>query len=241
MAQERLIITIDGPAGTGKSTVAHRLARRLGMEFLDTGAMYRAACLLAIERRIDPSDGARLAEELTRTSMEFDWSADPPALLLGGRHVSERIRDLDVSRDVSTVAGQKRVREVLVEKQREIAREHPQLVTEGRDQGSVVFPDADLRVYLDASPEVRARRRYEQLREAGKDVTFESVLEDVRNRDELDSTRQVGPLVRPEGAVVVDSSNLSLDDTVDCLERIVREHIDSFRDSQEFAARGDTS
>lgn len=222
VVDQPLLITIDGPAGTGKSSVAHRLAARLGLDFLDTGAMYRAAALLAIEESIDPEDGPALARRLRDRAIRFDWNHDPPRVLLGGRDVSERIRDLDVSGVVSDVARQPEVRTVLVERQREIARAHPRLVSEGRDQGSTVFPHARFRFYLDAAPEVRARRRVDQLAESGREVDFETVRRDIARRDELDSTREVGPLVKPPEAIVVDTGDRTMEAVVSELERVVR-------------------
>src|SRR5687768_15643355 len=158
-----VIITIDGPAGTGKSTVAHMLAKRLGLQFLDTGAMYRAAALIALEYGIIPSQGVDVASAVEEADMQFDWKADPPRLMLRDRDISQRIRDMDVSSIVSTVAAQRPLRSVLVQQQRLIARNHPRLVSEGRDQGSVVFPNAELRFYLHADVAVRANRRVAQL------------------------------------------------------------------------------
>ncbi len=219
-----VIITIDGPAGTGKSTVAHLLAQRLGLEFLDTGAMYRVAALVAIEQAIDPDDGTALAAALDADGPAFDWTADPPTVLLGGRDVSRRIREQDVNDLVSIVAAQPRLRDVLVRRQRSIAEEHRRLVSEGRDQGSVVFPDAGLRVYLDAAVEVRAERRLGQLIAAGMPADRDRIVSEIRQRDRRDSSRPDGPLVRPPGAVVVDTSHLTLEQTVDEIERICREH-----------------
>lgn len=221
----RVIITIDGPAGSGKSTVAHRLAERLGLEFLDTGAMYRAAALLAIERGIEPDDGPTLAEAVREAGLQFDWQTDPPRLTIKGRDVSRRIRDMDVSSIVSIVAALSEVRAILVQEQRRLADEHPRLVTEGRDQGSVVFPDAPLRFFLDADAAVRAARRLAQLAELGTHVEETAVINDIRERDRIDSTRADGPLTRPEGAIEIDTSDLSIEQVVDRLESIVREEL----------------
>lgn len=219
----RMIITIDGPAGTGKSSVAHQLAQRLGLEFLDTGAMYRAAALLAIEEDIDPERGELLAEAVRTAGMRFDWTQDPPRLMLNDRDVTRRLRDFDVSEVVSIVARQPELRRVLVQSQREIANRHPRLVTEGRDQGSVVFPDAQVRFYLDADARVRARRRAAQLKEQGQTVDVERIVRDIEQRDRLDSTRPDAPLTTPSGAEIVDTSELSFEEVVDRLERVVRE------------------
>ncbi|MCP3902498.1 MAG: (d)CMP kinase [Planctomycetes bacterium] len=217
-----LIVTIDGPAGTGKSTVAHRLADRLGLQFLDTGAMYRAAALIAVEQEIDPENGPAVAEAVRRSEMHFDWTTSPPRLLLGERCVDGPIRGDEVARVVSIVAAQKPIREVLVQHQRRIADAHPRLVTEGRDQGSVVFPDAPVRFYLDADVSERARRRIAQLARGGAAVDETKVLSGLRERDRIDSTRPDGPLIRPHGAIVVDTTDLTLDEVVDRLEEHVR-------------------
>jgi cytidylate kinase len=217
-----VIITIDGPAGTGKSTVAHRLAKRLGLEFLDTGAMYRAAALVAIEQEIDPEDAAALAQAVAASDLRFDWSADPPRPMLGDRDVSERIRELDVSEIVSVVAARREVRRVLVNHQRRIACEHPRLVSEGRDQGSVVFPDAALRFFLDADLEVRASRRVSQLGQGGRPVDHQRVVRDIVERDRLDASRADGPLVRPAGAIEIDTGDRSAEQVVDALESVAR-------------------
>lgn len=217
-----VIITIDGPAGTGKTTVAHMLAKRLGLDFLDTGAMYRAAALVAIEQNIDPTEGPALAAAVGEAGLHFDWDTDPPQLMVGDRDLSRRIRELDVSSTVSIVAGQAELRGVLVEQQRRIAAEHPRLVTEGRDQGSVVFPDARLRFYLDADVEIRAARRAAQLVEAGMVVDHQRIVADIIERDRLDSTRSDGPLIRPQGAVEVDAGTKTAEEVTDVLEDVSR-------------------
>ena len=220
-----VIITIDGPAGTGKSTVARLLARRLGRAFLDTGAMYRAAALLAIEEGMAPDDGPALAKAVGRIDLHFDFADDPPRVMLGDRDVSLRIRDLDVGEIVSVVAAQGPLRRVLVRMQRAIARAHPRLVSEGREQGSVVFPDAAVRFYLDADVAERARRRAEQLEAAGIEVDHDRVVREISQRDELDSGRTDGPLLRPPGAIEIDSSRRTAEEVVEELARIARERL----------------
>ena len=220
-----LIITIDGPAGTGKSSVAHILAVRLGLEFLDTGAMYRAAALLAIEHSIPIDDGEGIAAALAATTLVFDWKSSPPKLLLGRRDVTPFIRSAEVTEAVSPVSACSDVRREMVRRQREIANAHPRLVTEGRDQGSVVFPDAPLRIYLEADPRVRAQRRVAQLRAAGHVADEASILRAIQHRDHVDSTRAVGPLRVPDGATRVDTSNLDLEAVVNTLEILARERL----------------
>jgi cytidylate kinase len=219
------VVTIDGPAGSGKSSVAQRLARRLGWQVLDTGAMYRASALLALRRGIDPAEGERVAEVLQDAEIGFDWSSDPPRIMLDGEAVDEAIRTAETTEAAAQVAGSPAVRAMLVDAQRRIAAGHPKLISEGRDQGSVVFPDAVVRFFLDAPVEERAHRRALQLAAAGVPADEAAIRRAIRERDELDRTRLVGPLVKPAGAVVVDTSSLSLEQVVDRLEAAVREEL----------------
>lgn len=219
---ERLIITIDGPAGTGKSTVARLLAKRLGVDFLDTGAMYRAAALIAVDRGLSAADGQRVVDRVRGVDMRFDWTTDPPDLLCDGQSVMKRIRDDDVTRIVSPIAGIAELRRVMVDRQRDIAAVHSRLVTEGRDQGSVAFPDADVKLFMFASAEVRARRRTEELKARGIPADEARILAEIIERDRSDTTRAVGPLVCPADAQRVDTSALSIEHVVDELERRVR-------------------
>lgn len=218
-----LIITLDGPAGSGKSTVARRLARRLGMDFLDTGAMYRGIAVACLDHALNPRlVPERVVELARRQAMRFDWSADPPRLIVGQRDVTDRLRDPDVTASVSDVAAIAGVRDVLVEHQRQIGREHPWLVTEGRDQGSVVFPAAAVKFYLDASAQVRARRRAAQLRDAGKTVDEGEILQSILSRDAKDSSRRDAPLICPADAQRIDTSAMTLDQVIDDIEQRVR-------------------
>ncbi len=221
-AASGVIVTMDGPAGTGKSSVAWKLAQRLGLEVLDTGAMYRAAAVVALDEGVPADDGVALAARIAEEGLAFDWSFRPPRLLLGGRDLTERIRDADINVAVSVVARQPALRAAMVEAQRVIGRAHPRLVTEGRDQGSVVFPDAVVRFYLDAHPEVRARRRVDQMRAQGRPADYEAVLRAIQQRDHLDETRVDGPLVCAPGAQRIDTSGLTLDQVVLELERRTR-------------------
>lgn len=215
-----MIVAIDGPAGTGKSSVGRALARRLGVEFLDTGAMYRAATTAALEEGVDLDDADAVARAVREADLRFDWSADPPAPMAHGRPIGHRLRDEDVARAISRVSAMAAVRQVLVEAQRKIGREHPRLVTEGRDQGSVVFPHADVKIYLDASARVRARRRAAQM---GGEADIDAIERELIERDRADSSRPVGPLIRPDDAVVVDTTDLDFDAVINRLERIVRD------------------
>jgi CMP/dCMP kinase len=225
-SQQPIVVTIDGPAGTGKSSVARALAERLGLDFLDTGAMYRAAALVAIERGIDfKSDPAKLVREAIAADIRFDWGKRPPCILAWGRPVNDRIRTEDVENIVSPVSAIPDLRTHMVERQRDIGRQHPRLVTEGRDQGSVVFPGAAVKFYLDARPEVRAARRAAQLRELGENVLDAQILAEIQSRDTSDSRRRTGPLVRPADSELIDTSDLNFDGVVDLLEERVRARV----------------
>lgn len=214
----RFVVTIDGAAGTGKSSVAQELANRLGTDCLDSGAMYRAVAVLAIENGINPTEGAELSTAIQKVGITFDWDNTPPTVLLGGKDISNRIRELDICGVVSIVAKQPEIRKVLVEQQRKIGETHPLLVTEGRDQGSVVFPDAAIKFFLVAAVDERTKRRVKQLRASGTDVNDVEVQQDIETRDQLDSTRTDGPLTCPEGATIIDTSSMTMTEVVDVME-----------------------
>jgi cytidylate kinase len=205
------VIAIDGPAGSGKSTVARRLAERLGLEYLDTGAMYRAVTFAALRRGIDPADGEPV-EKLAR-SVELDVATD--TVTVDGVDATIEIRGPEVSRAVSLVAANPGVREEMVRRQREWAVERDGGVIEGRDIGTVVFPDAVLKVYLNARPEVRAERRAAEV----TDLDYETVAADMARRDALDQGREDSPLRQDPSAVEVDTSDMTVDEIVADLTR----------------------
>jgi len=214
---EQRIVTIDGPAGAGKSSVSREVAKRLGLDFLDTGAMYRGIAVAALDADLDTADYDAVGELAEQLSLVFEWSTDPPRLLVNDADVTDRIRNPETTAAVSDIACNSRVRRVLVEAQRRVGEEHPNLLTEGRDQGSVVFPNAAVKFYLDATPQERARRRTKQLIEAGKEADEQQILESIIKRDERDRNRDDGPLVCPEGAVVVDTSDITQQQVVELL------------------------
>jgi cytidylate kinase len=220
-----MIITIDGTSGSGKSTAAARLARRLGASHLDTGAMYRALTLKAIESHADMEDPAALAA--LAESTEIDLSGEPGDLRVSmdGRDVTQAIRENRISVNSHYLAAAADVRRVLVRKQREFAARAGSIVTEGRDQGTVVFPGADVKFFLDAEPEVRARRRQLELEACGEYKTFREVLAEVVERDRRDSSRRADPLRPAEGAVHVDTSDMEIEEMVEALAAEVRRRV----------------
>jgi len=226
---DRLIVTIDGPAGTGKSSVGRTLAGRLGLQLLDTGAMYRAATAVVLDRGINPDDEQAVVDAVAREDLHFDFSTDPPAMLCSGVSVMDRIRSADVTAGVSRISAIAALRRHMVRKQQLVALQHPRLVAEGRDQGSVVFPDADVKFYLDARADVRAARRADQLRAAGQHVDDDELLKQILRRDQMDSTRMDGPLICPQDAVRIDTSDLTFDQVVDVLEQEVRNRLSAGR------------
>jgi cytidylate kinase len=226
LAGQPCVITIDGPAGTGKSTVARALARELGLDFLDTGAMYRAAALLALRHGVPVDHTESLLPLVLAADIHFDWTVDPPRILLAGEDVHDLIRAPSVTAIVSPIAANPELRRHMVAKQRIIAFQHPRLVTEGRDQGSVAFPDAFMKFYLDASPEIRAHRRTEELRAKGERPDEPQVLADIIERDRSDSARADGALVRPRDAIVIDTGALDIAGVVGELTAAVRRKLE---------------
>ena len=216
-----MVITIDGPAGAGKSTVSRALAERLGYEFLDTGAMYRAVALDGIRAAIDWTNDAEVAGRLDGMQIRLEgeevWRND--------EQVTREIRTSEVTEDVHWAADNPLVRAHLVVLQRQVA-DGSNFVTEGRDQGTVAFPEAICKVFLTASASERAQRRCDELRRRGESVSYEHVLEQQQLRDERDSNRQVGRLVAAEDAIPLSTDGLSQDEVVDRLEQLVREKIE---------------
>ena len=218
------VVAMDGPSGTGKSTVSRRLAKAVGAAYLDTGAMYRAVTLAVLRAGVEP--GGPDAEEVAVAAAKTVRSVtDPeaPVVLLDGEDVEAEIRGSAVTRAVSAVSAKPKVRAALVEHQREIIADNPGIVVEGRDIGSVVTPDAPLKVYLTASEEIRAARREAQDRKAGRTADHATVLADVRRRDELDSTRKTSPLHAAADALVLDTDDLPVDAVLTELLRLVEE------------------
>lgn len=218
-----MIITIDGPAGTGKSTVAQAVAVGLGFDFLDTGAMYRAIGLEALRREADLSDQRELAFIARHCRIEFEWKRKPPGVLLNGEPVGHMLRGAEATRAASYVAVVPGIREILVAEQQRIGHERPNLVTEGRDQGTVVFPKAELKFYLDATPHERARRRAAQLRARGEMVDPQEILDQIVARDQRDRERAVGPLSIPPDARTIDTTHITQQEVIATIIAAARE------------------
>jgi cytidylate kinase len=204
-----VVVAIDGPAGTGKSSVSKRLAEALGARYLDTGGMYRMVTLAVLRAGVDPADADAVAELDSTVQMSVEYHAGGDRYLLGGEDVSAEIRGDEVTRTVSAVSSVPAVRTRLVALQQQMANEPGSVVVEGRDIGTVVLPDAPVKIFLTASAETRARRRNDQNVAAGLADDYEGVLADVHRRDHLDSTRAVSPLRAAADAVIVDTSDMT--------------------------------
>lgn len=222
MSRRKLVIAIDGPAGSGKSTTARLVARRLGYLHVDTGAMYRAVTLKVLRSGIDPLDAERVGRLVESTHVELHQHDGRLRVVLDGVDVTEEIRTPDVTRAVSSVSALRKVREAMVRQQRLVDKEGG-IVLDGRDIGTVVFPDADLKFFMVADIEERARRRVAELRGQGIEARLEDMTQDIRKRDSLDSTRSESPLRQAPDAIEIDTTRLSIDQQVDFVIRRVQE------------------
>ena len=218
-----MIVAIDGPAGSGKSTIAQKTASKLGFRYLDTGAMYRAIAVRARQLAIGFDEGEKLGRIARDEVVEFGYADDEPLpsrVFIGGEEVTEAIRSPEIDRAVSPVSAHPSVRQALVRRQRDMGA-HGDFVVEGRDIGTVVFPDADVKVFLTARPEERARRRTAQNLERGIPCSFDDVLDDIERRDEYDSTRQASPLVQADDAIILDTTMMTIEYVVDRIVALV--------------------
>jgi cytidylate kinase len=218
-----LVITIDGPAASGKSTVARLLAERLGASFLDTGAMYRAVTLAAIEAGVDMSDEEKLPGVLDNRKFQFAVREGKMVVCIDGLDVTEQIRSQEVTANARYVASAAKLREKLVEMQRQFAAREKKIVAEGRDQGTVAFPDAGVKFYLTADAGERAKRRQIELSAQGSRENLERIQNAIEERDKSDEDRAVGPLKPAEDAIVIDTTDLSIEEVVEKLLRYVEE------------------
>lgn len=211
---KKIIIAIDGPAGSGKSTTARLVAQKLGYIYIDTGAMYRALTLKVIESGIDPNDESSIIKIAENTKIELLYENGNLKVILDGKDVSEKIRSPEVTSLVSIVSAHPKLRDIMVKKQRELGR-NGGVVMDGRDIGTVVFPDADLKIFMTADVRERAKRRQKELKAQGFNVEIEKLIKEIEERDKFDSTREVGPLKKADDAIEIDTTNLTIDEQVE--------------------------
>lgn len=221
-----LILAVDGPSGTGKSTTCRALAKQLDAKYIDTGAMYRVATLAVLRAGVDPQDTQAVIAATANLPLTVSNDPDSMEVILNGEDVSEEIREDEVTRNVSAVSAIPEVRTNLVQLQRKLADESHRAIVEGRDIGTVVLVDSPAKAFMTASAQVRAQRRYDQNVAAGIPAEFDTVLADVERRDAADSSRATSPLRPADDAVVVDTSEMSLEEVLDALITIVKESAD---------------
>lgn len=216
-----LILAVDGPSGTGKSTTCRALAKQLDAKYIDTGAMYRVATLAVLRAGVDPQDTPAVIETTAELPLTVSDDPDSTEVLLGGEDVSGEIRGAEVTRNVSAVSAIPEVRENLVALQRKLAADAHRAIVEGRDIGTVVLVDAPAKAFMTASANVRAQRRYDQDIAAGRDADFETVLADVQRRDEMDSSRATSPLRPADDAEIIDTSDMTRDEVLASLIQVI--------------------
>lgn len=219
---EPLVIAIDGPAGAGKSTVARKLAERLGLEYVDSGATYRAAALRVLESQVSPEDVSGVIELIARTAIGFKTNGTRSQVLLDAEDVTEKIRTPPVTLAAAQVSRLPEVRQKLIQLQRSLAQGRG-VVMEGRDIGTVVFPQAPLKIFLKADPEERARRRLGDEEKRGREATLEQTAYEIGRRDQLDAERKISPLVPAADAFEIDSTHLNADQVVERILELARE------------------
>lgn len=223
MPDQGLILAVDGPSGTGKSTTCRALAKQLEAKYVDTGAMYRVATLAVLRAGVDPADTVAVIAATADLPLEVSDDPDSTQVIFDGEDVSRVIREDEVTRNVSAVSAIPEVRQNLVELQRKLAAQAHRAIVEGRDIGTVVLADAPAKAYMTASAEVRAQRRHDQNLAAGIESDFDTVLADVERRDAADSSRATSPLRPAEDAVLVDTSEMTREEVLDALTAVVKE------------------
>ena len=217
-------VAIDGPAGAGKSTIAKRIAGDMEYLYIDTGAMYRTLAYKAIKNGIEIKDEQSVTAMLSDTKLDIVYSGGMQRMLADGIDVTDCIRTPEVSAGASDISAIPFVRKWLLDTQRSLA-ENNNCLMDGRDIGTVVLPDADVKIFLTASPETRAQRRFDELKEKGLDVTYQKVLEDMKERDKNDSTRACAPLKQADDAVFVDTSSLTFEESVSLIKQIISDKV----------------
>ena len=232
MTTKKIVIAIDGHSSCGKSTMAKSLAQKLGYVYIDSGAMYRVVTLVAMRKGFISNkipDVSKIIAELEHIKITFQWDEKlgKNTTFLNGENVEEEIRELEVSQNVSPISTIAEVRHEMVKQQRENGK-NKGIVMDGRDIGTVVFPDAELKIFMTASPEIRAQRRFLELTEKGNSVNFEEILENVKRRDEIDSTRQMSPLKMADDALELDNSNLTREEQLDWVIGKVKELTENY-------------
>ena len=220
----KITIAIDGPAASGKSTTAREVAQRLGYIYIDTGAMYRAVTLKALESQVNVHDINKVAELAEKVKIEFGKNNQKTIIYLDGKDVSDDIRAPRIDQQISPVAANPEVRKVMVKKQQEMGR-HGGVILDGRDIGTVVFPKAELKIYMLASVEVRALRRKREMEQKGLEIDLDKIENDIRYRDRQDMGRSHGPLKKAEDALEIDTTRLTIEQQVDLILKLAKEKI----------------
>lgn len=215
------VITVDGPSGSGKGTLSQLLAKKIGYHLLDSGALYRLVALATLKQRIDIQDQQAVEKVAAQLDVHFDTAGDQTRVLLSNEDVTNAIRSETISKSASVVAAYPGVRAALLKRQRDF-RQLPGLVADGRDMGTTVFPDADLKIFLTASAEARAQRRYRQLSEKGETVDLDGLIKDIQERDERDSNRTVSPLKPAPDAVLLDSTQMTIQEVLEAMLNLVK-------------------
>ena len=221
MKNSKPIVAIDGPVGAGKSTTARKVAEELGFLYVDTGAMYRAVTLDVLDHGAAPDDQAEVERIVAESNVELKAGDTGQRTLLNGRDVSLRIRDRDVTGAVSTVSAMKCVRDRMTEIQRTMGS-NGGIVMEGRDIGTIVFPHAEFKIYLDASVEVRAKRRFDELAASGVEISYNRLVKEIKERDRLNTLREIAPLRKADDAVAVDTTHLTFNEQVNTIVSLVK-------------------